>query len=58
MKNLVMKLWREESGQDLVEYALLVVLIALAAAATFPALATAIDTALGKAETCLNTGTC
>ena len=31
MKNLMAKLWKEEEGQDLTEYALLVVLVALAA---------------------------
>ncbi len=31
MKNLMIRLWKEEEGQDLTEYALLVVLIALVA---------------------------
>ena len=31
MKNLLMKLWKEEEGQDLTEYALLLVLLSLAA---------------------------
>ena len=35
MQNLLKRLWQDEQGQDLVEYALLLVLIALAAAATF-----------------------
>lgn len=42
MKNLLKKLWPEEEGQDLTEYALLVVLIALAAVAAMNGLATAI----------------
>jgi pilus assembly protein Flp/PilA len=29
MKNLIMRLWKEEEGQDLVEYGLLLVLVAL-----------------------------
>ncbi len=33
MKNLLKRLWQEEQGQDLVEYGLLVVLVALAAMA-------------------------
>lgn len=45
------RLWIEEEGQDLIEYALLVSLIALAAAAGFPALATAIKTVFSNAET-------
>jgi Flp pilus assembly pilin Flp len=31
MKNLLMRLWKEEEGQDTVEYALLLVLISLVA---------------------------
>jgi pilus assembly protein Flp/PilA len=42
MKNLLNKLWTEESGQDLTEYALLLVLVALAAIASMKVLATAI----------------
>jgi pilus assembly protein Flp/PilA len=33
MRNTVRKLWREEQGQDLVEYALVAALIALASVA-------------------------
>ena len=29
MKNLLMKLWKEEEGQDFTEYALLLVLLSL-----------------------------
>ena len=43
MKNLLLKLWREEEGQDLTEYALLMVLVALAAVASINGLATAIE---------------
>ena len=43
MKNLVMRLWKEEEGQDLVEYALLVALVALAATAGMNTLATKIN---------------
>jgi len=42
MKNLINRLWKEESGQDLTEYALLLVLVALAAIASMKVLATAI----------------
>jgi len=34
MKNLLKRLWKEEEGQDLVEYGLLLALIALAAIAS------------------------
>ena len=33
MKNILMRLWKEEEGQDLLEYALLIVLVVLVAAA-------------------------
>jgi Flp pilus assembly pilin Flp len=38
------QLWKDESGQDLTEYALLLVLIALVAIASMKTLATAIKT--------------
>ncbi len=43
MKNLVRQLWNDESGQDLTEYALLLVLVALVAVAALQGLATAIN---------------
>lgn len=43
MRKLLMRLWREEEGQDLVEYALLLVLLALAAVGSLGALANAIN---------------
>lgn len=43
MKNLLKRLWKEESGQDLTEYALLLVLIALVAVSALKGLATAIN---------------
>jgi len=56
MKNIMTRLWKEEEGQDLVEYVLLVALIALLVAATFPPVVGAITGVLTKATTCLNTG--
>ena len=44
MKNLLMRLWKEEDGQDLIEYALLVALIALAATVGMKTLANSINT--------------
>ncbi len=43
MKNLLMRLWEEEEGQDLTEYALLLVLLSLAAVGSLNGLATAIN---------------
>jgi pilus assembly protein Flp/PilA len=49
MKNLFRRLWQEEEGQDLVEYALLVVLIALGAVVAMQGLASAISDAFNNA---------
>ena len=49
MKNLVNRLWKDESGQDLTEYALLLVLVALVAVAALKGLATAINTVYNTA---------
>ncbi len=54
MKHMLKRLWKEEEGQDLIEYALLVALIALVVAASFPALATAIENVFNRAETQMN----
>jgi pilus assembly protein Flp/PilA len=51
MKNLLVRLWKEEEGQDLVEYGLLVVLVALAAVAGMNTLAGDINTLFGSAGT-------
>jgi pilus assembly protein Flp/PilA len=55
MKDLFVRLWKEEDGQDLTEYALLLVLLALAATATLNTLATAIKAVFTNAATNLNT---
>jgi pilus assembly protein Flp/PilA len=68
MQNLILKLYvkmqsriedfaREESGQDLIEYALVVSLIALAATVSMKAVATAIGTAFTSVSTKLGTYT-
>jgi pilus assembly protein Flp/PilA len=49
MKNLLMKLWKDEGGQDLTEYALLLVLLVLAAVTSLGSLATAINTVFNTA---------
>lgn len=53
MKNVLMRLWKEQEGQDLTEYALLLALISVAMVATVGGLATAIKTAIGNASTAL-----
>jgi pilus assembly protein Flp/PilA len=51
MKALMLRLWREEAGQDLTEYALLLVLIALAAIVSMKTLANAISNVFSNAAT-------
>jgi pilus assembly protein Flp/PilA len=55
MKNLVKRLWQEEEGQGLVEYALLVVLIALVAIASMGTLGSTIRNVFTSAATNLST---
>ncbi len=55
MKNLLKRLWKEEEGQDLVEYALLLVLLALAAIGSLGNLAKAINGVFASATANLNT---
>lgn len=49
MKSLMVRLWTEEEGQDLTEYALLLVLLSLAAIATLGTLASAINSVFNQA---------
>jgi pilus assembly protein Flp/PilA len=51
MKLLMKRLWKEEEGQDLTEYALLLTLISLALVTALGSLATAISTVFGNAVT-------
>jgi pilus assembly protein Flp/PilA len=57
MKNLMIRLWKEEEGQDLTEYALLLVLLSLAAIASLGTLATAINGAFSSAAANLSATT-
>lgn len=57
MKDLMLRLWREEEGQDLTEYALLLVLIALAVAAILPAFAAALINVFNNAADNLSVAT-
>jgi Flp pilus assembly pilin Flp len=58
MKNIMKRLWKEEGGQDLIEYVLLVALVALATAAAFPPIVIAIRAVFTNAGTCLGGGAC
>ena len=49
MKKFLEVLWKEEEGQDLTEYALLLVLVALAAIGSLSSLATAINGVFSQA---------
>jgi pilus assembly protein Flp/PilA len=55
MKAILARLWKEEEGQDLTEYALLLVLVALAAIGSLSTLATAINGVFANAASNLNT---
>jgi Flp pilus assembly pilin Flp len=49
MKSLFTRLWKEDRGQDLLEYALLLAFFALASVTAIPTLASTINTAFDKA---------
>lgn len=57
MKNLALRLWRDEAGQDLTEYALLMVLIALASIVAMKNLAGAISNVYSNAASNLSSQT-
>ena len=60
MKNIMNRLWKEEEGQDLLEYALLLVLIVLVAAAAVNPLGATIAQIFTNANSCASnpTGGC
>jgi len=49
MQNLLKRLWQDEQGQDLTEYALLLVLIALVAVTTMKTLGQAVSNVFANA---------
>jgi Flp pilus assembly pilin Flp len=55
MKAFLARLWKEEEGQDLTEYALLLVLLSLAAIGAIGGLATAINNTFSNAAVNLGT---
>ena len=54
MKNFFARLWKEEEGQDLTEYALLLVLIALAAIVVMSNLGSAVNVVFSKGASALS----
>jgi Flp pilus assembly pilin Flp len=57
MKILLMSLWKEDEGQDLTEYALLLVLISLIAVASLRVAGQAVSDAFSNAAANLTTNT-
>jgi Flp pilus assembly pilin Flp len=55
MPTLAMRLWKEEEAQDLTEYALLLVLLSLAAIGSLSTIAAAINGAFANAAANVNT---
>ena len=56
MKELLRRFAREDQGQDLVEYALLLVFLALAAVAVLPTLGQAVNNVFSMSASTLTTG--
>jgi len=56
-KNTFKRMWEEIEGQDLVEYALLIIMVSLLAVVSMRNLASGISNAYAKAATQLNTAT-
>ena len=52
---LQLKVWKDTSGQDLVEYALAAGMVAVAAVACMPALSTTVSTVFTKIASIINT---
>ncbi|MGO9275886.1 MAG: Flp family type IVb pilin [Terriglobia bacterium] len=57
MRKALRRLWQEDEGQDLVEYGLLIVLVALASIAAMQTVASAINTVLYTKATSALTST-
>jgi Flp pilus assembly pilin Flp len=55
MKNILMRFVKDEQGQDLIEYTLLMAFVALASAAIFTSAGTSIKGIWGSASTSLAT---
>jgi Flp pilus assembly pilin Flp len=57
MRAIIRKLWKDEEGQDLTEYALLVTLLALAAVSAMSSLASALSQTFSSAAANLSATT-
>jgi pilus assembly protein Flp/PilA len=57
VKKAIKRLWHEDKGQDLTEYALLMVLVALVAIATMQTLGTTISGVFSNASANLSSAT-
>jgi len=57
MKYFILQLWKDESGQDLTEYALLLVLVALFAVASLRSVSAEINLVISTAASDLNVTT-
>lgn len=57
MKQVLRNLWQDEAGQNLTEYALLLVLVALAATASMTTLSSTIKNVFSNAATNLSSAT-
>ena len=57
MKNLLLqlKVWKDQRGQDLIEYALMAGFVAVAAGAIMPGVATSISTIFSKISDAMST---
>ncbi len=58
MTEIIRSMWKDEEGQDLVEYALLIALIALVVALLIPTLTGAIGTVYTNIANCLTGAGC
>lgn len=56
MMNIVKRLWNEENGQDLAEYALIMAIIALGATVAMTSLKTAVSTTFSNVASNLTAG--
>jgi len=54
MRTFVQKFWKDESGQDLIEYTLLLAFVALASASIFISAGTSISSIWGSTSTQLS----
>ena len=57
MRKLYMRLWKEEEGQDLVEYGLVVALVSLAAVGAMGSLASSVKSVFSDAGSYMNSAT-